>query len=100
MMRAWPLVLLALGCGGTTIATTGYDRACAIDSDCAAVFQGEACAVCICPNAAVNQGQLTRYQSDLAALRTKCGPMPAIACGPCSPVIGLCLGGSCTTRPL
>ena len=70
-----------------------------MDPDCVAVFQGDACNTCGCPNAAIKQSALAQYQKDLAALQTHCGPRPKIACADCSPRLGLCLGGSCTSRP-
>ena len=94
------MLLLCGGCGGTTIDTGSYDRKCTQDTDCTPVFQGDTCAACLCPNAAVRQSAATRYQQDLAAMRSKCGPLPAIACGPCSENLGLCLTGSCTLRAL
>lgn len=97
-MRRVLLLILVCGCGGTTIDTGGYDRKCSVDPDCAPVFQGDACNVCGCPNAAVSQAALAKYQQDLATLRARCGPMPAIACEPCPKRLGLCTGGLCTSR--
>jgi len=100
-MKTATLALLALcACGaGTEINTGSYDLRCATDVDCTPVYQGDACAVCGCPNAAVNTSQVTRYEADLARLRTKCGPMPAIACGACLPRRGLCTSSRCSSRP-
>ena len=97
MPALWLLALCA--CGGTEINSGSYDRACTVDANCAPVFQGDACAPCRCSNAAVNSSQVARYESDLLNLRTRCGPIPEVACGPCLPRRGLCIGSTCSARP-
>jgi len=100
-MRTLALCLLVLcACGsGTVISSGSYDQSCATDVDCTPVFQGDSCNVCGCPNTAINKAQVTRYETDLQSLRTKCGPTPAVACGPCQPQRGLCTGSKCSARP-
>ena len=98
-MKRLAVVLLLAACSSTTIDTSGYDTACNNDGDCAAVFQGDACTPCLCPNAGVASDAAAKYASDLAALRAKCGPMPAIGCEACAPQVGLCVSNGCSSRP-
>ncbi len=69
------------------------------DGDCSPVFQGDVCAVCTCPNSAITNASVTRYQQDVTRLKTQCGPAPAIACNGCTPQRGLCINARCSVRP-
>ena len=92
------LCLVACG-GGTTVSAASYPQACELDGDCAAVFQGDVCTPCGCPNAGILSTALSQYTADVAAMKMQCGPMPAVACKPCTPVRGLCINKACATRP-
>lgn len=85
MRLALPLVLLfaAAGCHGTFISASLYDQSCTQDSDCTAVTEGDACALCGggCPNAAVNSKAAGQFNADKRAIScVRLGPQPAIAC--------------------
>lgn len=97
-MRVLPLLaaaLLACGCS-TTLRAENYDASCTSDNGCVAVFEGDACAVCGCPNAAISQGEAARYAGDAARLVELCGPLPAAACGACLEPTVACVQGRCT----
>jgi hypothetical protein len=69
-----------------SIAATSYDQSCTQDADCVPVFQGSVCTDhCGCANAAINQKDLTQYQTDLAATAKtpsicECPNIPAPRC--------------------
>lgn len=47
----------------TTLASTDdFDRSCDIAADCAGVFEGDVCAECQCPNAAVSASEVEQYR--------------------------------------
>ena len=98
MKAPWLLLFLCAACANV-IDASAYDRKCVVDGDCAPVYQGDPCAGCLCPNAAVSQAVVTRYQADLASHRAQCGPLPAVPCPSCARRLGLCAGGLCSTRP-
>ena len=54
-------------CTGGTIQASSYDQSCVADGDCAPVYQGDLCSSCFCPNAAIAQSALAKYQADFAA---------------------------------
>jgi hypothetical protein len=78
--------LVLVGCGGSEveevpvanadasaacmIVASNYDRSCVSDTDCVAVPSGDYCAVtdeCLaCPSAAINVGDLARFDADVA----------------------------------
>ncbi len=94
------LFLLALGACGTNteISAANYGQGCTSEADCTPVVQGDTCAACGCPNTAINASQVARYEADTLALKKACGPMPAVACAPCSPRRALCIGSKCSAR--
>jgi hypothetical protein len=55
------------GTCGDSISASSFDQFCVADTDCAAVYQGDLCGGCLCPNAAINQNVLTVYNEDIAA---------------------------------
>ncbi len=63
---------LLVSCGGgTTIADVEqYDQSCELSTDCVLVIDGDIC--CGCPNAAINESELERYQSDLGECSAQC----------------------------
>lgn len=78
------------GCSAGSIQASGYDQSCNADADCAAVFEGNLCGLCFCPNAALAKSALAKYESDFAA---KMPPANACDC-PLSPP-PLCKAGVC-----
>ena len=99
-MKILALSLLALcACGSSTeISAASYDQGCTSEVDCVPVFQGDTCAICACPNTAINTSQVARYEADVLSRRKACGPMPAVACAACSPRRALCTGSKCSAR--
>lgn len=97
-MRLTLLVVLS-ACGGTEVAASHYDQACSLDGDCTAVFQGDVCTPCTCPNAGITAASRAKYEADVARLKAQCGPTPAVACAACTPTRGLCINKTCSTRP-
>jgi hypothetical protein len=50
-----------------TLEATNYGQACAVDTDCTPIFQGDVCTqACRCPNAAIRNTSLAQYKSDLS----------------------------------
>jgi hypothetical protein len=46
---------------------TDYGQACAVDTDCTPIFQGDVCTQgCRCPNAAISSTSFAQYKSDLS----------------------------------
>ena len=88
------------GGGGGTIVAASYDQSCSLASDCVGVFQGTpACCDIECPNVAINQADLSRYKTALAAdAPTDCPPVacPAMTCLPTSVA---CVAGKCAIGP-
>jgi hypothetical protein len=75
------------------IVASHYDRSCAVDADCAPVYQGSLCSHCFCPTAAISKAALPAYQGDFSAAGQ---PVSICAC-PTYP-LPVCDGGHCTTR--
>lgn len=92
-------VLLVFASCSTQIDVTHYSQACTAATDCAAVFTGDTCAVCVCPNAAVSRQDLARYTADADALRVRCGPRPEARCGACMMRDVQCANGNCQLQP-
>lgn len=95
------MVSLALaGCGNPTfIDGKQYATACQVPADCAAVFFGDQCSACACPNAAISASQKVTYDADRSGARAACGPQPAIACAECPEVVLTCTSGVCGVQP-
>jgi|CZKU01.1.fsa_nt_gi hypothetical protein len=77
------------------IQASSYDQSCKTDSDCVAVFEGNACypAALNCQDrAAINMGSYAQYQADIAKTRAASCYAPGdctVQFGPC------CRSGSC-----
>lgn len=93
------LFLLSACPGATVMDASRYDQTCTQAADCAAVYSGDICAPCGCPNDAINSGSLSAWDTEAARARKWCGPIPAIACGPCQPMVTACVSGACTLVP-
>ena len=83
------IALVAPGCSPEQLTLTDYDTTCMDASDCVAVYVGD-CSSCMCPNAAINQGDLAKYQGDERAL----GCSGAQACD-CAATTVSCTAGKC-----
>lgn len=79
----------------TVVDSSGYDHACTADSQCVAVFGGNICAVCSCPNDAINRSALAGFNAAVSAALNACGPRPAIACAACEDKPVACVAGRC-----
>lgn len=89
---AFLLVLAPLAfaaCDGVTVVdVTQYDQTCSVDADCVLVQDGDIC--CGCPDAAINKGDLPRYQDDLGTCEAVCdigcvaNPTPFCDAGKCA----------------
>lgn len=84
--------------GNCTLDASAYERACQVDSDCAAVFLGNVCTDdCMgnCPNAAIRSTEKTRYDADLAAVQARImNPNHGTACS-CALGPAFCRAGLC-----
>lgn len=93
------LLLLAAACGDPTVLDVrAYSQACATPADCAAVQVGDLCVPCGCANAVVAVSARARAEADAANGRKACGPVAAIACGPCQEVALACTRGACAVQ--
>jgi len=90
------LGLLVTACPGTTVLDAStYDQSCTQASDCVLVVSGDVCAVCTCPNDAINAGSLSAWNTEKSRAEQWCGPRPAVACGPCQAMTTSCVSGAC-----
>jgi hypothetical protein len=78
-------------CNPGTISASSFNQTCQSAADCIAVYQGDLCTDCLCPNAAINQGALSAYTTVLDAD----GP-PVSTCGCPAIPPPTCTGGMCT----
>jgi hypothetical protein len=101
MKRLWLLLpLLALaGCNdgvSTTLQLSNYETTCSTEADCIAAFVGDPCeTTCQCPNAALNQADFPREQSDLMAVTALCATPPATCTMACPSPAPTCTKGVC-----
>ena len=70
-----------------------YGQACEVPEDCTAIYEGEVCAVCACPNAAIAATDEAAYTADREA--TNCGITADILCAACAPIELDCVEGAC-----
>ena len=63
-----------------------YDQDCEVDSDCVAVFEGEGCTACRCPNAAISTQDATKYATDVQNAAKDCPARGDVACASCQNV--------------
>ena len=77
-------------CAGGTISAASYDQACNVAADCVAVYQGDLCGGCLCPNAAINQAAHPAYSAVLANLLP---PVVPCDCPDIPPPV--CQAGTC-----
>ena len=63
------------------IAAKDFDQSCTTKDDCVLVTEGDVCAICSCPNAAIAKKDADAYNAKRSELSQACGPRPAIGCG-------------------
>lgn len=95
--------LLIAGCGsgggGHAIDTSHYSRACLVDADCVAVYQGTlTCCGGGCPNTAIAVSDYAAYTGAFAGAVPTCNPQPPCAevTTICGEKTALCVGSLCT----
>jgi hypothetical protein len=94
-------MLCAADATAPIIQASDYDQSCAVDSDCAEVYVGDACSCelsCGAISAAINKGALAQYTADVAKFRMpcQCPPTPPPCTVETYPGPGpFCVGGVC-----
>jgi hypothetical protein len=88
------LVLVLAACGSTVVSEQGLSKACAADADCVAVFLGDQCSNCTCSNDAIAVGSQAAFEREASDARSRCGPLPALACK-CPASSAHCSAGAC-----
>lgn len=87
------LVLLTVGCGGSTeITTEGYDQSCEAPDDCLAVFVGDVCG-CSCELDAINATQSTLWSQERSTKADRCDEV--LNCTACPDVVVDCVENVC-----
>ncbi len=86
------------GAGGTSHSQLAkdYDQSCQLDGDCTLVGESsDVCTFCGCSNAAINKGDLNKWNDDRSAFSC-----PPIACPgiPCQTMVASCAKGMCIAR--
>ncbi len=98
-MRALALAVLLTGCGASTIVDAAkYRQSCTGSGDCTAVFSGDQCSICLCPNAGINNADADAFHRAATEAVKHCGPRPAIACAGCPDIVDVCLAGKCAVQ--
>jgi hypothetical protein len=87
-------LVLAMSCGSTVISAKGLSTSCSVDSDCIAVYLGDACASCGCANAAISKSSQSAYDQEDADARQACWPRRTPSCG-CIATAAACSNGTC-----
>ena len=87
-------------CGGNAVhivEAASYDRSCAVDSDCVAIGEGNACEPCAldCPNAAIARSALWHYQSEVGAAVAPGVRLIGCAVSCALPPVACCVEGVC-----
>lgn len=77
-----------------TVRAEDYDQECTSADQCAAVFSGNACAPCQCPNDAVAKTVAADYAAALESAASSCGDRGDVACAPCEPGEAVCDPGT------
>lgn len=96
------MAVLGASCGSedegtgasTAVWTKDFAKACAADGECVAVYEGNACSGCQCPNAAIAQSELKSYQRELGFAEGRCSNSPPCDAD-CTAVAVRCEGGEC-----
>lgn len=94
-MKRFLLAVLLSGCGGGLHASS-YSQTCSVASDCVAVFSGDLCNGCGCPNEAINVSDQRRYEADARAYTALCSPLRPRCLADCIQVFPACSAGRCT----
>ncbi len=100
LMRLLPFLALLLlpACSNTTLEPQDYVKTCTWDTDCLAVFFGDVCGNCNCPNGAIAADNRYIYEADQTGAERSCGPRQAIGCAECQVVEVACNDGQCSLK--
>lgn len=79
--------------GSSTISASDFDRSCAADADCLAVYEGSLCG-CACPNAAIAAKDASEYASRAEDARKSCSSNETCVAD-CRAVSAKCSSGTC-----
>jgi hypothetical protein len=95
----WALFVVVLGCESEPFDASGYDRTCAMPSDCVVVYSGDPCG-CACEQTSIATSEQARYQDDRREYVNRVCPEGPPDCGPCpeSPDPA-CNAGTCGLAP-
>jgi hypothetical protein len=90
------VAMVGLSCGNPALIDgSAYKTSCSTVSDCAAVYFGDQCSMCACPNGAISVSQKVLYEADRSAALATCGARPAVACAACETRALTCESGVC-----
>ena len=70
--------------GSVTISASEFDRSCEEDGDCVAVFEGNVCESCTCPNTAIAMKDAQTYASKAAEAIKSCSGKRDEECAGCA----------------
>jgi hypothetical protein len=79
----------------TNVFASSFDQYCSTDYDCAAVYEGNACAPTRCANAAIRYDALPKYRAELGAFWSCYEPEPQ-ACSYAIGDVAVCVANKCT----
>ena len=82
--------------GGGEIRASDFDQSCTGDQDCVAIYQGNACTPCACPNAAIAVADRQAYNDTRASFQ--CPQNEDIVCDACSAPLVACTAGTCAIK--
>ena len=83
----------------SSITAAEFASACSVDTDCTAIYEGDACRLCRCPSAAIATSARAAYEERFAALQAACAPHPGTTCNAdCDRVEPRCNAGKCERK--
>jgi hypothetical protein len=77
------------------IAASDFGQSCNVPEDCVAIAQGNPCAPCACPSAAIAKSAVADYEATLRERTSQCAPNGGPSCAPCMTVATTCVMGKC-----
>jgi hypothetical protein len=92
-----PAVVVAPPPVGPVVEAVGFDRTCAVDTDCVVVKRA-GCDPCACASDAIASKEMARF--DEAAGKLACAPPDLeVRCSPCQLYAAACEHGTCVASP-
>ncbi|HEY1957754.1 MAG TPA: hypothetical protein VGH28_19170 [Polyangiaceae bacterium] len=97
VLIAFALASAACDASGPSLEWANYAHNCGSDSDCVPITDVSGCECPLCPNRAINQGDLQQYQKDEVAYQNAC---VGTACSnmACAAVTAFCDNGTCQVK--